>query len=404
MALLLTRPLDAGTEELSEYAEIGGYEALAKARAGAAADVVSVLREADLRGRGGAGFPAWRKWEMGAAAGGEQKHVVVNGGEHEPGSGKDRFLMARYPHRVLEGAAICAAATGATSIVFYLIEDMLDAIAAVERAIEEAAAHLAGLSLRVALAPTTYVAGEETAALEVIEGRKAWPRKKPPYPGQAGLYGQPTTVQNVETLAWVPGIVRNGAAWFRPGAMLCTLDGSFARPGIHEVPLGTTLRALVDDFGGGTAGGRPVKAILPALSSAFLPASALDTPMTHEALRAAGSNLGCGGFSVIEEGTCVVERALSIAEFFKGAQCGQCPPCRMETATIAAVFQKVTTGQPGEYAAQVEKITAFTKGKGNCSLIEMAAAPALSALRLFPEDFVVHARTGRCAGESARRT
>lgn len=401
MALLLTRPPDAPPEGLQEYIESGGYAALAKARAGAPEDVVRALREADLRGRGGAGFPAWRKWEMGLAAAGADKHVVVNGGEHEPGSRKDRFLVARYPHRVLEGAAICAVTTGATSIVLYLIEDMTDAIASAEKAIEEAraAGHLEGLSVRVALAPTTYVAGEETAALEVIEGRKAWPRKKPPYPGQAGLFGQPTTVQNVETLAWVPGIVRHGPGWLQPGAMLCTLDESFARPGIHEVPLGIPLRALVEEVGGGTAGGRPVKALLPALSSAFLPASALDTPLTHEAIRAAGSNLGCGGFSVIEEGCCVVERALSIAEFFKASQCGQCPPCRMETATIAAVFQKVATGQQGEYAAQVEKITAFTRGKGNCSLIEMAAAPALSALRLFPEDFEAHARTGRCAGK-----
>jgi NADH-quinone oxidoreductase subunit F len=178
--------------------------------------------------------------------------------------------------------------------------------------------------------------------------------------------------------------------------MLCTLDDSFARPVLVEVPLGTTFRSLIDDFGGGTRGGRPVKAILPALSSAFLPASMLDTPMTHEALRAAGSNLGCGSVSVVEEGTCMVERALRIAEFLKAEQCGQCPPCRMETATIAAVFQKVRAGEAGDYLAQVEKITAFTRGKGNCSLIEMAAAPALSALRLFPEDFDAHARTGRC--------
>jgi NADH-quinone oxidoreductase subunit F len=398
MAFLLTRPRDADTEQLADYAASGGYEALAKARAGSPEDVIGALRDSDLRGRGGAGFPAYRKWEMGRAAEAEHKHVVVNGGEHEPGSRKDRFLVARYPHRVLEGAAICAFATGAKSIVLYLIEDMTDAIESAKRAIEEAASagHLAGLSVSVALAPTTYVAGEETAALEVIEGRKAWPRKKPPYPGQAGLYGQPTTVQNVETLAWVPGIVRHGAAWFRPGAMLCTLDESFAKPGIVEVPLGTTLRSLVDDFGGGTRGGRPVKAILPALSSAFLPASALDTPMTHEAMRAAGSNLGCGGMSVIEEGTCIVERASQIADFFKASQCGQCPPCRMETATIAAVFQRAVSGEAGEYRAQVEKIAAFTRGKGNCSLIEMAAAPALSALRLFPADFEAHATTGRC--------
>jgi NADH-quinone oxidoreductase subunit F len=399
VALLLTRPPDAEPEWLADYLAVSGYEAWARAPAITPDEVLRAVRDADLRGRGGAGFPVWRKWELGRAAEGAQKHVVVNGGEHEPGSRKDRMLLAGYPHRVLEGAALCALATGASSIVLYLIEDMLDAIDAARRAVAEATAagYLAGLRVEVALAPTTYVAGEETAALEVIEGRRAWPRKKPPFPGQVGLYGQPTTVQNVETLAWVPGIVRHGPSFFRPGAMLCTLDDSFARPGIVEVPLGTTLRSLVDDVGGGTRGGRPVKAILPALSSAFVPASALDTPMTHEALRAAGSNLGCGSFSIIEEGACIVERALQIAEFFKAEQCGQCPPCRMETATIAAVFQKVAAGEAGDYTAQIEKITAFARGKGNCSLIEMAAAPALSALRLFPEDFGAHAKTGRCA-------
>ena len=242
MALLLTRAEDAGTCGLAEHLANGGYQALAKARAGAPEDVIQVLLDSGLRGRGGAGFPVARKWEMGLAQSNETKHVVVNGGEHEPGSRKDRFLVATMPHRVLEGAAICAFATGAKSIVLYLIEDMTDAIEAARRAIDEAVAggQLAGLDVKIALAPTTYVAGEETAALEVIEGRKPWPRKKPPYPGQAGLYGQPTTVQNVETLAWVPGILTNGAAWFSPGAMLCTLDDSFAKPGIVEVPLGTT--------------------------------------------------------------------------------------------------------------------------------------------------------------------
>ncbi len=268
MALLLTRPPDAEPEWFDDYLSFGGYAALSQARAGSPDAVLEAVRASGLRGRGGAGFPAWQKWELAQASSSPAhptKHVVVNGGEHEPGSRKDRFLVARYPHRVLEGAALCAFATGASSIVLYLIEDMADAIGAARRAIDEATAagHLAGLDVKVALAPTTYVAGEETAALEVIEGRKAWPRKKPPFPGKVGLFGQPTTVQNVETMAWVAGIVRHGPAWFSPGAMLCTLDDSFARPGLVEVPLGTTLRALVEDHGGGTRGGRPVKAILP---------------------------------------------------------------------------------------------------------------------------------------------
>jgi NADH-quinone oxidoreductase subunit F len=404
---LLNRAPGAPAESLDEYGAAGGYAALARARAEGPEWVLDQLRQADLRGRGGAGFPAAKKWELTRASEGAAKHVVVNGGEHEPGSIKDRTLVERYPHRVLEGAMICAEVVGATSIVLYLIEDMEDAIASAERAIAEArAAGLLGgappgqpVEARVARAPTTYVAGEETAALEVIEGRKAWPRKKPPFPGQAGLLGQPTAVQNVETLAWVPGIVAHGAAWFQPGAMLCTFDDSFARPGLVEVPLGIPLREVIEVYGGGTRGGNPAKAILPALSSAFLPGAALETRLEHAAIRDAGSNLGCGGFSVVEQGTCIVERALQIAEFFKKEQCGQCPPCRMETNTIAAVFQKVQSGEAGEgaaYQAQVEKVSAFAKGKGFCSLIEMAAAPALSALRLFPADFAAHAATGRC--------
>jgi NADH-quinone oxidoreductase subunit F len=389
-----TRP-----EGLAGYRAAGGYEALAKARGAPPEDVIQAVAEADLRGRGGAGFPAGRKWELARAAAGSPKYVVANGGEHEPGSRKDRLLCASHPHAVLEGALLCAHATGASRIYLYLIGDMLDAIAGCRGAVAEAreAGLLGEVEVAIVLAPETYVAGEETAALEVIEGRKAWPRKKPPYPGEAGLWGKPTTVNNVETLAYVPRIVRDGAEAFRPGRMLVTLDDSLARPGVYEVALGTSLRELLCGVGGGPRDGGAVKAILPAMSSAFLPASALELPMTPEALRAAGSSLGCGGFSVLPEGACVVERTLAIAEFFMREQCGQCPPCRMETNTIAAVLRKVRAAEAGDYAAQIEKVAAFTRGKGNCSLIEMAAAPALSALRLFPDDFAHHAAHGRCA-------
>jgi NADH-quinone oxidoreductase subunit F len=390
--ILLTRPPGAGAETLAEYRARGGYEALAAVRSGSA-DPIQGLDRAGLRGRGGAGFPTAKKWALAREATADVKYVVANGGEHEPGSRKDRLLVATNPHAVLEGVAICAEATGARAAWLYLIEDMADALESAERAIEESAELLGGIEVEVARAPTTYVAGEETAALEVIEGKKAWPRKKPPYPGQAGLFGKPTTVQNVETLAWVPAILRG--EW-GGGAMLATLGEDVRRPGVYEIPLGTTFGALVRDFGGGTKKGGAIRAILPALSSAFLPASGADVPMTHEAVRAAGSNLGCGGVSILVEGQCVVERLVEISEFFKREQCGQCPPCRMETNTLAAVMQKVATGEGGDYRAQIEKITSFTRGKGFCSLIEMAAAPVLSALAHFPEDFEAHAKTGRC--------
>jgi NADH-quinone oxidoreductase subunit F len=373
------------------------YAALRKARESRPDDVIAVLEASGLRGRGGAGFPVARKWKLARDADGDDKYVVANGGEHEPGSGKDRFLVTESPHRVLEGAAVCAWATGAKKIYLYLIEDMEDAIASARRAITEAKGELGDLEVEVVLAPTTYVAGEETAALEVIEGRKAWPRKKPPYPGQAGLWGKPTTVNNVETFAYVPEIVEGGPDAFLPGRMHVTLDESFSKPGIYEVELGTTFRQVIYEHGGGPRGGGDIKALLPAMSSPFLPGSALDVRMTHDDVKAVGSNLGCAGLSILEEGTCIVERAIAIAEFFMREQCGQCPPCRMETNTIAGVLKKVKVADAGDYRAQIQKITQFTAGKGNCSLIEMAAAPIVSALDLFPADFAHHAEHGTCA-------
>ncbi|HET9481680.1 MAG TPA: NADH-ubiquinone oxidoreductase-F iron-sulfur binding region domain-containing protein, partial [Candidatus Polarisedimenticolia bacterium] len=214
---------------------------------------------------------------------------------------------------------------------------------------------------------------------------------------------KPTTVNNVETLACVPAIVARGAAWFRSlgrrggaGTMLFTLDASLARPGVHELPVGSTFRELIFEAGGGPADGRPVRAILPAMSSAFLPASRLDTPMTHDAVRAAGSGLGCGGVRLVLERECLVERTGEIAEFFKREQCGQCAACRMETGTLAAVLEQVRAGTAGDYAAQIDRIVGFAAGKGYCSLIPMAAAPVVSALKLFPGDFAHHAAHGSC--------
>ena len=406
--VLLTRAPAAGRETLAEYEAAGGYRALRRARAGELSpeDLVRTVTEADLRGRGGAGFPTGRKWELARTATvGAPRYVVANGGEHEPGSRTDRVLVTTRPHLVLEGTALAAHATGATRAYLYLIEDMTDALASARAAIDAAGAAglLGALEVEVATAPTTYVAGEETAALEVIEGRKALPRKKPPYPGESGLFGRPTTVNNLETLAQVPGIIRHGAAWFRAlgvegstGTMLFTLDASVARPGVYELPFGATFRDLIEGLGGGLTSGRAVKAILPAMSSGFLPASALDLALDHAAVKAAGSGLGCGGISLLAEGDCAVERTVAIAEFFMAEQCGQCPPCRMETNTIAAVLHKVMEGTTGDYRAQIEKIASFTARKGQCSLIEMAAAPVLSALRLFPDDFAHHAAHGRC--------
>jgi len=411
--VLLTRDPSDGPESLAEYTATGGYDALRHALQELGPDgVMRAVADASLTGRGGAAFPTARKWEL-MRAGAAPRHLVANGGEHEPGSRKDRVLLTTHPHRVLEGMALAGLATGATTGHLYLIEDMNDALAACERAIAEAQAGgllgeaIAGsevtFTVSIARAPTSYVAGEESAALEVIEGRAALPRAKPPYPGESGLFGRPTTVNNVETLAHVPGIVRHGATWFQKlgsegsaGTMLFTLDDAVVRPGVYELPLGATFRDLIEGCGGGLRHGARPRAILPATSAAFLDAGALELAMDHATLRAHGSSLGCGGVTIVPEGACVVERVREIAHFFRDEQCGQCPPCRMETSTIAAVLDKVMAGEAGEYTAQIERIAGFTAGKGKCSLIEMAAAPVLSALRLFPADFRHHADNGTC--------
>jgi len=402
--ILLTRPAGSPPQDLDAYREAGGYVALERARAGVeAAAVIDLLEEAGLRGRGGAAFPAARKWRIAAAQQGSPKFVVANGGEHEPGSNKDKFLVEFYPHAVVEGMLLCAHATGATKAWLYLIEDMDGPIASAERAIEEA--RVAGLCSDVDVcvhrAPTTYVAGEETAAIDSIEGGAGKPREKPPYPGEFGIDGRPTTVNNVETLAHVPFIVREGAAAYRaigteqsPGTMLFTLGPEVNSPGVYELPFGVTYRQLIEEHGGGLASGRSVRAVQPALSCGFLAAEHLDTPITHEGLRACGTSPGCGGVRIVEEGEDVIARVEAIAQFFMDEQCGQCPPCRMETNQLVHIVKGVRAAKGPWYVQQIEKITSFARGKGQCSLIEMAAAPVLSALEVFGDDFAATAGEG----------
>ncbi|MBK8979011.1 MAG: hypothetical protein IPM29_24205 [Planctomycetes bacterium] len=410
--ILLTRPAGAPRQTLADYVAAGGYAALRAALGGEPAAVLAAVEAAGLRGRGGAAFPTARKWRLAATTAAPRKHVVANGGEHEPGSDKDKHLVERYPHAVLEGLALCAFATGASRGWLYLIEDMVGPLASAEAALAEArdagflgpAAAGSTFALDVAIhrAPTTYVAGEESAAIDAIEGGPGKPRKKPPYPGEHGIHGEPTTVNNVETLAHVPFIVREGPAAYRalgtaesPGTMLFTLPERFVRPGVCEVAFGTTWRELLLGVGGGLRSGGAIRAIQPAMSCAFLGAEHLDVPIAHETLRPLGTSPGCGGVHVIEVGEDPLPRLLEIARFFMAEQCGQCPPCRMETNQFAHVLQGVAAGKGPGYAEQIRKVAAFTRGKGHCSLIEMAAAPILSALELFADDLARAAGAGR---------
>jgi NADH-quinone oxidoreductase subunit F len=412
--LLLVRPADSPPETLAEYRARGGYQALERALRGRPADVLAEVAAAQLRGRGGASFPTAVKWELAAAQPAGEKYVVANGGEHEPGSRKDRFLVERYPHAVLEGLLLCGFATGAQKGFLYLIEDMHGARDSAERALAELraaglpGAHAAGsafaFDVAIHLAPTTYVAGEETAALASIEGQPAKPRKKPPFPGQAGLFGRPTTVNNVETLAHGPGIVRAGGAAFAAigtaeskGTLLFTLGDDVRRPGVYELPFGACYRELVERCGGGLANGRRIRAVLPAMSCGFLAAAHLDVPIGYETLRPLGTSPGCGGVRIVDDATDVVALTQEIAAFFMREQCGQCPPCRMETNQFVHVLKGVREGGGPGYQDKLQKLADFNRKKGHCSLIEMAAAPVLSAVRVFADDFAAAAGPGRPA-------
>jgi NADH-quinone oxidoreductase subunit F len=413
--ILFPRGVAEGREGLAAYRSRGGYEALAKALKNSPDEVIKAILDAGLRGRGGAGFPTGKKWQFTREAPGEPRYLVLNGGEDEPGSKKDRVLMENLPHLVIEGTILGAYAIGAAKAYLYINARYDEAIRSIDNALAEAKAagywgeNILGsnftLEFEVIPAPHNYVAGEDTAVLEVIEGKQPLPRQKPPFPVTVGLFGKPTSVNNVETLANVAPIMLKGAGWYRtfgtaesPGTMIFALDDDVNRPGIYELPFGTPLRHLIEECGGGMRDGKKIKAIMPAApSSAYLPADKIDTPLDHNSMRDAGAGLGCGVVRLIAEGTCIVEEVLKISEFFTAESCGQCPACRMETTTLTMILKKVQAGQGGQAILdQFGKILAFNKGKGFCNLIAMPGPPIESALKLFPEDFAAHLSTGKC--------
>ena len=414
--ILFPRGVVEGRKDLTEYRSGGGYNGLEKVLQGMTPE--TLIREIDgsgLRGRGGAGFPTGKKWAITQECSERPHYVVLNGGEDEPGSKKDRLLMENLPHLVIEGVILAAYAVGASKAYLYINSQYKTARDSMAQALMEAqeagywGEKILGsnfsLEIVFVAAPPNYVAGEDSAALEVIEDKQPLPRQKPPFPATVGLFGKPTTVNNVETLANIPPIIANGAKWYRsfgtpesPGTMIFSLNDEVNRPGIYELPFGSSLRSLIEECGGGVKGGKAIKAILPGgPSSAFLPADKIDLPLNHNSVRAAGSSIGCGVVRIVTEGTCIVEEILRIADFFTAESCGQCPACRMETNTLAAMLKKVQQGQGGQpLLEQFSKIISFNKGKGFCNLINMPGPPIESALRLFRSDFEFHLANGRC--------
>jgi NADH-quinone oxidoreductase subunit F len=354
--------------------------------------LVEAVRAAGLRGRGGGWFETARKWQAVRVEGGDP-FVVANGAEGEPGSLKDRWLMRRRPHAVLQGLGLAMRAVGAREGCVYLKGSLAAEEGALSAALPEVR-ETAALSIEVRRGDDSYVGGEETAVLEVLEGRRAWPRPKPPLPSAVGFRGRPTLVQNVETLARVPDAVHDPAAFHAGEQTLVSLWGHVARPGVYEVALGTPLRAVIEAHGGGA----DVGMLFPAgPSAAPLAASQLDLPLDPAALRAAGSALGTAALLVVRASACPLAVAASLAGFFEREACGQCPPCTVGTARLAGVLRAVEAGDArARDLADLAEAAGFMAGHGYCAHGRTAAAAVTGLLKRFPDDVAAHLEARGC--------
>ncbi len=392
--------------DMARWAAAGGGQALARA-AQDPAGVRVAIREADLRGMGGSGFTVWRKWEAVAAELPKpDKYLIVNGNEDEPGTFKDRMLLEETPHQVIEGALVAALAVGANRVVFYVNPDLKQSLAAVDAAIAQwhASERLAqaskalGRTLELSLRPASghYIGGEETAAISWVEGGFPFPRGKPPYPAQAGVHGCPTLINNVETLAHVPHIVVHGAEWFRSlgkapgtGTKLYSLSGDVLHPGVYELPMGTTLRELIFEHGGGLLSGKPLKAVFTGgPSCSLLTPVNLDVGLDFDSLRACGGSLGTGAMIVVSEGTGIVKRVAEYMRFFAHSSCGQCNSCKVGTATMSRLLDRIDTGR-GTAADldTLENLCALLPGSGRCHLISGTVQLLDSSFRHFHNEY-----------------
>ena len=418
---VLLRDIDVpDIREYDVYVSNGGYEAWKKALTSMKPDeVIAVVKDSGLRGRGGAGFPAGVKWGF-IPKDVFPKYVVVNGDESEAGTFKDHQIIDGNPHQLIEGAALCAYAVQANVCYIYLRGEFYEPAQTLQRAINDAYAHgMLGknvlgsgfnIDMYIHLGAGAYICGEETALLSSLEGQLGQPRLRPPFPAVQGLYAKPTVINNVETLANVPPIVLHGAQWYRqygteksPGTKIFCVSGCVNRPGNYELPLGQyTIRELIE-MAGGTIDGRAVKGVLPAGSSApILPTSALDTRLDYESLQAAGSILGSASFVILDETVDIVWAARKMVRFFKHESCGKCTPCREGTHWALKLYDKLLAGRGTlDDVDMISEVAGQMSNKCFCLLGEFATSPMLSTLKHFRaeyEDFVVRHRNGLSNG------
>jgi NADH-quinone oxidoreductase subunit F len=412
---VLTRNWDADRSwTLASYEEHGGYNGLKKALTMAPDDIIAAVKDSGLRGRGGAGFPTGMKWGFIPQDNPKPKYLVVNADESEPGTCKDIPLMMASPHTLVEGVIVSSYAIRASVAFIYVRGEVLHVVRRLQAAVQEAyaAGHLGknihgsgyDLDLVVHAGAGAYICGEETALLDSLEGRRGQPRLRPPFPAVAGLYASPTVINNVESIASVPCIVDNGAAWFSSmgtekskGMTLYSLSGHVTRPGQYEAPLGITLRSLLD-LAGGVREGHELKFWTPGGSSTpLLTAEHLDVPLDYEGVGAAGSMLGTKALQIFDETTCVVRSVLRWTEFYKHESCGKCTPCREGTWWLVQVLARLEKGQGTE--ADLEQLLDQCDnilGRSFCALGDGATSPITSSIEYFREEYLEHFRQGGC--------
>ena len=403
-------------EDIDEYIAYDGYQALAKCLTEYTPEqVIQVIKDSGLRGRGGGGFPTGRKWELAAMNKADQKYVVCNADEGDPGAFMDRSVLEGDPHCIVEAMAICGYAVGATEGYIYVRAEYPIAVNRLEIAIQQAKEYgLLGknifdsgfdFDLHIRLGAGAFVCGEETALMTSIEGNRGEPRPRPPYPAVKGLFGKPTTENNVETFANVPQIILKGADWFASmgterskGTKVFALGGKIKNTGLVEIPMGTTLREIVEEIGGGIPNGKKFKAAQTGgPSGGCIPASLMDTEIDYDNLTAIGCMMGSGGLIVMDEDNCMVDIAKFFLEFTVDESCGKCSPCRIGTKRMMEILEKITSGKGTlEDIDKLEELDYYIKQNSLCGLGQTAPNPVLATLKFFREEYIAHVVDKKC--------
>ena len=403
-------------ENIEEYIGTGGYEALGIVLTEKTPeDVIQILLDSGLRGRGGAGFPTGLKWKFAAANEADQKYVCCNADEGDPGAFMDRSILEGDPHAVLEAMAIAGYAIGASQGYIYVRAEYPIAVKRLEIAINQAREYgLLGenifdsgfdFDIALRLGAGAFVCGEETALMTSIEGNRGEPRPRPPFPALKGLFQKPTILNNVETFANIPQIIVNGPEWFASmgtenskGTKVFALGGKIHNTGLVEVPMGTTLREIVEEIGGGIPNGRKFKAAQTGgPSGGCIPAEHLDVPIDYDNLKKIGSMMGSGGLIIMDEDTCMVDIAKFFLEFTVDESCGKCTPCRIGTRRMLEILEKITKGQATmEDLDKLEELCYHLQSSSLCALGQTAPNPVLSTLRYFRDEYIAHIVDKKC--------